>query len=350
MSVDNAEEQHVSRRMNKARATSRTIGMLSLTATLMGGVLVGWVAAQQRPSASKPRVEHKKFAPDDINRVFFQDVFEVLIGSRPPQLDRAPPPSAATSAPPSPSLSGATASEQPGVIASQDWPHVISAATIEDEMKAIKQLVDRDVTNPGEFRGRGYRECRRHFSIAAMLFGIIAEYDGDVRWKNTAAAARDVFARSAANAKVGSPQVFNEAKLRKLDLEDILNGTSLGGAREATAANQWGSIVDRGPLMMRLETAFDERLQPFTANPGEFENQRQRLLHEAEMIAAIASVLVSPELPDGGDSTYDEHAGEMRRGALEVVRAVKANSYEQARQGAALIGQSCSNCHEGYRG
>jgi hypothetical protein len=314
------------------------------------GLASSWVIAQQRQVNSKPRVAHKKFDTGETRRIFFDDVFEVLVGSRPAQLDRPSPStaSAASGAPRASSSSVAGSSADPA--GDRKWSALISAATIEDEIKAIKQLVDREVTNPSEFRGRGYRECRQHFSIAAMLFGIVHEYDGEVRWKRTAAAARDLFSRSAANAKVGSPQVFNEARQRKLDLEDIVGGSVIRGGREPAEENPWGSLVDRGPLMMRLETAFDRRIQEGTASASEARSGRERLIHEAELVALIAAILVQEGMPDGDDVTYREYADEMQRGAAELIRGVRENDYEAIRGSVGVIGQSCSNCHEYYRG
>jgi hypothetical protein len=332
------------------RKGTRVIWATAVCAVLAASWVASWVAAQQNPRGTKPRVEHKKFESGETRRVFFDDVFEVLVGSRPRQLDRP----VASSAPSAPGIPpGDSASRPPAELAStgdRGWPALITATTIEDEIKAIKQMVDRDVTNPSEFRGRGYRECRRHFSIAAMLFGIITEYDDQVRWKTTAAAARDVFSRSAANAKVGSTQVFNEARQRKVDLEDILNGSTITGSREQEAENDWGRIVDRGPLMMRLEMAFDGQLQPLTATASEARSHRDRLIHEAEMTAAMAVVLVGAGMPDSDDSTYEEFAGDLKQGAIDLVKGVKENDYEEIRRSVGVIGQSCSNCHEYYRG
>lgn len=335
------------------RGRLKQCGLLILGALLS---LAGWHAVDaQSNRPPKPRVEPRSFDPQETNRVFFPDVFSVLIGSRPAQLAPSQTPTAPSapagaiaSRPESPPAPGSPATDVSS--SGSGWEELISATTIEDEIKAIKQSVDRDVTNPGEFRGRGYRECRQHFSIAAMLFGIITEYDGEVRWKNTATAARDVFARSAANAKVGSVQVYNEARLRKDDLDEILNGGTIAGPRESSTDVTWGSLLDRSPLMMRLETAWDGQIQPLTANASEMASHRDKLIHEAELMAAMAQILVGEGMVDGDDSTYAEYADEMRDGARQIIQGARANDYDRVREGVGTIRQSCSNCHESYRG
>src|SRR5262249_46646232 len=85
--------------------------------------------------------------------------------------------------------------------AGSGWAAVISGTALEDEVKAQKLMADANVTTPSDFAGNGYKNARRDFMVAAMVFGIIAEYDGDVRWKKEAPTERDLFARTAANAK-----------------------------------------------------------------------------------------------------------------------------------------------------
>src|SRR5690606_11712664 len=126
---------------------------------------------------------------------------------------------------------------------------IVSATTVEDMVKGHKLQVDQNVTTPTDFAGKGYKVASRDFSILAMLFAIAGEYDCDVRWKKDAPAARDVFARTAANAKVGTPQVYQEAKLRKEELADLLNGSSPYGGKESEVAAPWKDVCGRSPLM-----------------------------------------------------------------------------------------------------
>src|SRR5690606_23492973 len=62
------------------------------------------------------------------------------------------------------------------------WSKLISPETLEDEVKAHKALVDESVNTPGPFKGGSNRDARVQFSTLAVLFAIIAEYDGRVRW------------------------------------------------------------------------------------------------------------------------------------------------------------------------
>lgn len=313
--------------------------------------IVVTMAYAQAPRSRTTRVRPKEFSRDEVERVFFDDVFEVLVGERPTLRGSAAGSTAATGTGPNPSSAPAS-SDAPAETAPSGagWSQVISATTIEDEIKLLKRLVDQSVTTPGEFKGRGYLECRQHFSIAAMLFGIIQEYDGEVRWKESAAQARDVFARSAANAKVGTTPVFNEAKLRKTDLEDLINGARLVASKPPPAENDWANIADRGPLMRRLEQALDGNIKQFVSNEHEFVSNSEKLIHEAEIVAAISVVLTQAGMEDGDDETHAEYARQMQSAAQGVVEGIKKNDYDFSRKNVGAIDQACSVCHESYRG
>jgi hypothetical protein len=310
------------------------------------GLLVSpalWAA--QTEKKAKPRVKPKKFSPEETARVFFDDVFAVVIGTR-PDLGR-PAPNGRTTIERTPAPEAVA--ENPSQPASASgWPQVISATTIENEIKAIKLLLDQDVTTPGDFKGRGYKACRTHFTTAATLFAVINEYGGDVRWKADAATARDVFARSAANAKVGTTQVFNEARQRKTDLEDLLNGNS-PAERSSDPQNDWSAICDRQPLMQRLDAAFEGQLRKHAANKAEFTANKDRIVHEAEIIAAMAEVLTKDGLEDAGDETYDEFARNLKDAALTAVEGAQQDDYDKFRSSVGVLDQTCIACHDSYR-
>lgn len=310
----------------------------------MGLVLMGVAIAIAQDQAKAPtkRVSPPKFSPSEVSQVFFDDVFVKLQGERPAN----PTANAAL-------VQGATATVSangaPSVGGAGNWSKLISAQTIEDEIKAIKLEIDKNVTTPSEFAGRGHKVIRREFSILAMLFAIIAEYDGEVRFKKDAAIARNLFSRTANNTKAGgNTNVFNEAKLRKGDLDELLNGSSLPA--QPTAENpEWSVIIDRSPLMQRLEVIYQEKVAKQLASKDEFSKHNEEILHDAELVSVMAEVLTKETMSDADDQTYVGFANSMKAGAREIVDAVKLNNYDQARAAGGKIDKACSQCHEGFR-
>lgn len=292
------------------------------------------------------RAKPPTFNDSQSSRIFFNDVFsEALQGERPDNLGQVV--NQGTPRATSGGNGGGTA------VASGEgfhpWAKVISPVAIEDEIKALKLEVDKDITTPTKFASNGFKQARRNFSILATMFAIAAEYDGDVRWKKDAHNLRDVFARSAGNAKVGTIQVYNEAKLRKQDLQDVIGGGAFSAAKEAELKADWSQVVDRTPLMQRIEAAQQAKMQPWTANEADFKTNKDQLVHEANIVAAIGEVLVQEGMEDGDDEDYAVHAIAMRDAALDVVSAVKVDNYELARKAVGAIGQACSKCHADWR-
>jgi hypothetical protein len=312
-------------------------------------VFVGWeilvvgATAQTSPAKARfPRAKPPVFDRRQVDRVFFDDVFRRTVGER---LRKKPPAPSATADSGIPPKSGAlaTASATPG-----QWSTIISATTLEDEVKALKLAVDQVVTTPGAFAGSGYKEARVHFSLLALLFDIIANYDGEVRWKSDAAAARDGFARAAANLKAGgSIQVYNEAKKRKQDLADLVGGSRLPDPANAEPGEQvW---ADRVPLMQLLEQRLEANLKKWTASEAEFRTQAEALRHESELTAVIGRALTRPGMEDSEESEYQIFAHLLEQGAINVAAAVTRKDPAAARNAMADISRSCSDCHEDYR-
>ena len=321
---------------------SRPLSVVVVTLALFGPCLWAW--SQTKAPKVVKRAQPPKFGKAEGD--FFADAFaEGLVGPRPANLGR---PAAAAvaggaAAPDSSQGSGAAG------IPSSGWSGLISATTIEDEVKALKLQVDQNVTTPSDFAGKGYKLARRDFSVLAMLFGIAGEFDTDVRWKKDAPAARDVFARTAANAKVGTSQVFQEAKLRRDELADLVSGSSPFAGKEAEAKATWKDVCNRAPLMQHLEAIWEPRLKPLLADKGQFNASSERIVRDAEMIAAIGQVLSKEGMVDADDEDYQAFCNRLRDGAKAIVEGVKLKNFDAAAAGSGIITRSCTDCHENYR-
>jgi hypothetical protein len=101
--------------------------------------------------------------------------------------------------------------------------------------------------------------------------------------------------------------------------------------------------------MQRMEEAFDKRLLPWLASEGAFKENNEKILHEAQLLAAISEVIQREGFEFADDDTYLDFAKTMREGALGIVEGVKTNNYSKANESAGVITKACSECHEGYR-
>jgi hypothetical protein len=243
-------------------------------------------------------------------------------------------------------------SEQPSPMPTaggSGWAAVISAQTIEDEIKKIKLAIDADVTTPTDFNGLGHKKCRKNFSLLGMLFAIAGEYDGDVRWKADAPKARDLFSRAGRNCKAATPASYNESKARKQDLADLVGGSPLASGQEAAAKADWSNACERSELMKRIEAA-NKRLRELAANAGAFSAGADEARHEAEMMAAMAAVMKKEGMPEADDSEYTGHCDIVLKSARELIDAAKQKSFEATAKPLGDINKACDACHEVYRG
>src|SRR5262245_43813719 len=318
----------------------------AFTALILVAVVVTAITAQTKAPKTVRRAQPPppaKLRGD----LFYPDAFkEGLVGDRPADLGK-PPAVAASSGPSSAPVTGSAASaasSTPGT-----WSGLISAATIEDNIKSLKQQVDKEVTTLSDFKGKGHKLARRDYSLLAMLFGIAGEYDGDVRWKKDAPVARDAFARSAANFKVATDQAFNEAKARKEELSELLSGSSPYAGKSADAKAAWGQVADRAPLMQFLESAWEPRLKPLLADKGQFNSGGEKVLRDAELFAAIGSVLAKEGMKDAGDAEYQAFCNRLRDASKQIIDAVKQKDFDSASKASSAIGKACAECHENYR-
>lgn len=310
----------------------------------MGAIsaMMATMAVAQAPiRAPLRRARPPEWSPRETAGVFFEDAFQQgLTGPRP----MGPDSGRAAAAEQSPAVPQDTHS-----VASFPWSEMVSAETLEDEVKALKLAIDRAVTTPGEFAQEGHLAARRDFSMLALVFAVIGEYDGDVRWKKDAAAARDRFARAASICKAGSPGAFQAAKERKADLQDLVGGARLRQWTGGQVEN-WGQVADRAPLMERLEAAHQRRLRDWTSNSRELAANKARIRHEAEVIAVIAEALTKEGMDDGEDDDYAGHCERMKRFALEIINSIELGQVDNVPRATGEIGKACSDCHEFYRG
>jgi hypothetical protein len=185
--------------------------------------------------------------------------------------------------------------------------------------------------------------------MLAVLFGIAGEFDGEVRWKKDSPAARDVFARTAANSKVGTSQVFQEAKLRKAELQDLIGGSSPYQGKDADAKAAWKNVCDRSPLMQHMERIYEPELKPLLANKGQFLANIDKVTHDAEIIAAIGAVLAKEGMEEADSDEYKVFCVKLQKAAREIVDAAKIKNFDAASSAGAVISKTCDGCHEGRR-
>ncbi len=302
----------------------------------VGSSFVAAVAVAADPPG-KPRALPPQWSAADKD-IFFDDARKELQGPRPTFAAQA---NIATSG-------GNAPVGESGGSTSYEWSNLITAETIESEIKRMAQQVSPLVKSASTFKGGAYRDARNHFSTLAIMFGTAAEYDKPVRWKDSASGLAQLFARAGFNCKVGTDQSFREAQLRDQDLADLIRG----GRPDVPAADPdagWDKLSDRSPLMVRMETALNSQLNPNMSDARSFERNSEDLAHEAQMLALLGELITREGMEDAGDETYDGYAHQLRDAAIEFNKSIELESYDAARKALSDMGQSCVACHSDYR-
>ncbi|MFM9059654.1 MAG: cytochrome c [Planctomycetaceae bacterium] len=311
--------------------------MLALAATDVAG----------QPNRGKPAGTRRSAPPagtwDGVTAgTFLPDAFSTLEGQRPVFT-----PGGRTLNPGSPNTV-VTGSPGGGATGAFKWSSLASEDTLVDEIKDLKAAIATACGKPTDFKGGGFEEARVAFSALAVAFGVIAAYDGDVRWKKDAATARDLFARAGFNCKVGTEQSFNESKARLEDLESLLDGNSPKGKPDRDDDFRWSQVAGRPALMNRLEQAQDA-MRPAIASKADFGGRMGDLLHAVEVVAVIGEVIRQPDFEYHDDDTYRGYAAAMRDAAAEARAACEKKDYEAARAAVGKIEKACDACHGDYR-
>ena len=285
-------------------------------------------------AAEPPRRVQPPHWSQDVLDAFFEDAREQLVGER-PQLAEA------LVAKPA-SVEGVAAD------ATQKWSELIDAETLTAEIKRVHNQLAPALKKSASFQGGGNLVCRRDFGLLAVLFGVLAEFDSDVRWQRSAKLMQQRCFQTGKNCKAASAQSYSAAKETLALLEELLRGQAPSG--ETTNQGTEGQErTDRALLMQTMELAIKERLKPALANAREFRKRSQLAFEQAQLLAALAEVIQQEGYEYADDDTYLDLARQLRQAAQELADAARDKNYEAARAAAGRMGRSCSNCHEGYR-
>jgi hypothetical protein len=295
----------------------------------------------------EPRKRVKRPVINKQNSAYFDNVFkEALIGNRPAPLTAAA--IAKGKKPTSPTgESGATEGTTPKA-GSGVWSKIISAEDIQSELKLLSVAMNQQVTSPGKFKSGGNRDVRQTASMIAVMFGVIAEFDGDVKWKPVAAGARDSFAQCAQSSTTTSTAAYQQAKNRKEDLLQILNGGPFTPPVKPGEDFEWASVVVISELMKRLESSYREKIKPWIADEQSYKKNFKELMHEAAVLAVISEVLKKESMENAENDDYIEFCDSLRAGALSILNSASVKDYSLANKGSGMISQSCDNCHSEY--
>ena len=285
-----------------------------------------------------------KFDAAAIGDLFFKDARQQLIGSPPVA-------GAAVATPTVPGAAMPTAgspSAAPAAGGSTDgnaWSALVSAETLESEVKAQPTEIDKAMKSTNQ-----QKSARMVMSYLAALYGVIFKYDGEVRWKDDGQALRDSFAKAGNNLKAWTDTQKKQVAKLQTDLRDLIQGNKPALSTAFDAEAPWSELVDRTPIMHRLEMAMTgERLNGWTKDADAVKKNQEAVIREAEVLAMLGRIIQDKSYELSDDETYLGFAKELETQAMNVVKAAKSGDGAAASSAVAKIQKSCDDCHGGFR-
>src|SRR5262249_55737586 len=160
---------------------------------------------------------------------------------------------------------------------------------LEAEVKALAPVAAEAVKTKTGFAGKGREQAQNAFTELAALFGVIAQYDGDVRWKKDGPGLEKAFSQAGLNCKTSSDAAYKEAQRRSEELGDLVRGNTPADLPKGDAAAPWSELLNRPALMRRLEEAREGgKITKGISSKNDFKKGKDALLREAEVLAMIS--------------------------------------------------------------
>lgn len=327
---------------------TRTVGLIWLAfwPSLLGWGLSCPAAFGQQPDKArgKPhrRAERPVFSERDWEGIFFADLFsEGLVGDPP----AAGGPAQVANVPPQPGFEPSDAAVPPS--ASVGWSQLIGRDALENEIKQLQIALDNQLTTPGKF-STGYRDVNWSYEMLATWFSVLLQYEGDVRWKDSAAVVLSAVNQAVITTRKPGDDSFRYATAVRQSLTDLIRGGPFETSEKPVAAVDWAAAVNRTTVMRNLDARLP-LLKSGTADNAAFSAAVEETLQHASATAALARVLAQPGVDTADDESYVALAAAMEQAARDLTTAVEAGDFPGAQAAANRVEQSCNNCHGEWR-
>jgi Cytochrome C' len=307
------------------------VSILAIVVAWTAPILVSAEEARP-PKRARPPV----WSRDEVD-VFFDDARAALEGVRPDYRAQSPPESSAQASSP-------RRTDTPA------WARLIDSEVLESEAKRLNQTLTQALATPSSFKAGGFKDACRDFSELAVLFAALGQYDGSVRWKDTAPSLRDEFSRTAALLKVGDDETYRVATTSHEHLQSLIRGERPDLPKATTAVDDWSAVAARPQLMQRLNTSQEIRLKKWRADKNAFRRERNEFAHEAQILALLAEVISRGNYDFWDEDEYSTHAHALREAAAELKAAAEASDFDAANRAVQRADKACVDCHNDYRG
>lgn len=311
------------------------IGMLGIL--LLAGHPLLWSQALRPPTLKKPPTTWDRRVLDS----FFAEI-EREVGPGKPGGGRVAGTPGTTGSPGSGSSSPATSG-------GTQWSRLVSAEVLENEIKSSVLALEDMVSTPARFKAGRHNDARITFTTLAAVFAVIAEYDSQVRFKDDALALRNALGRAGINCKVNSDSAYFDAKQRFEDLQSIVRGSKVELPAPDPDVDFPKYVAERTAIMKRMDISYRDTLKGQTGSREAYQQHKDRVVHEAQIMALLVRTLLRPGYDDAEDEDYLQHAVQIETMCREIVEAAQRDDFPRIQTAVGNIDKACNNCHAVYR-
>lgn len=257
-------------------------------------------------------------------------------GKEPEMADGTPPAEPASSETPAGAAAG-----------SDSWAGLISMATIDEEVKSIRNFMTENVQSVGTFNSSMLMIPPKAAALGA-LSEVVKDHSETVSWKDDAKYIRDL------SKKINSAPLQRGAKDQKRVQElfeaisDTLNRSRPAGLEEPPETDSFAEVAEMRLLMMRMEEA-EKKMKTEAGTESAMGSKKELILHESSMMAVMAKIVSTPGYGYGDDAKFTGYAGDVVNASLAIKAAAEANDFAAYESALTKIATTCSNCHSDYK-
>jgi hypothetical protein len=308
-------------------------------ALLLAGHSLLWSQALRQPAVRKPPGTWDRRVLDS----FFAEIEREVGPGTPGSGGRV------AGTPGSAGSSTGSGSTNPAPSGGIQWSRLVSAEVLENEIKSSVLALEDMVSTPARFKAGRHNDARITFTTLAAVFSVIAEYDAQVRFKDNALALRNALGRAGINCKVNSDGAYFEAKQRFEDLQTIVRGSRVDLPEPEPDVDFAKYVAERTAIMKRMDVSYRDALKGQTGSREAYQQHKDRVVHEAQIMAMLVRTLLRPGYDDAEDEEYAQHAVQIETMCREIVEAAQRDDFPRLQTAVGNIDKACNNCHAVYR-
>ena len=227
------------------------------------------------------------------------------------------------------------------------WGSFISLATLEEEIKSIRNFMNENVQSVGTFNSSMLMIPPKAAALGALA-GVAMEYPEAVSWKDDAKYVRDLAKQiNSAPLQRGAKDQKRVQELYEA-ISDTLNRSKPAGLKEPPETDSFAEVSEMRLLMMRMEEA-EKKMKTEAGTEGAMGSKKDMILHEASMLSMMAKIVSTPGYGYGDDAKFTGYAKDIMTASQEIKTSAEAGNFAAYEGALTKVATTCSNCHSDYK-